>query len=148
MHVSNLKQNLLQFSFPDPSVLTIIIAITVCYNIGIEIVLANTYHLHIRPGDKVIRELGGLHRFMGWNGPLLSDSGGYQVFSLAKRVTVCDEGVTFQSHVDGSEIHLTPEKVVQIQENLGVDIMMVLDECPPYPLERDKVERSLERTIE
>jgi len=93
--------------------------------LGAEIILSNAYHLHVRPGDDVIRDLGGLHKFMGWDGPILTDSGGFQVFSLAKLREVTDEGVSFQSHVDGARIWLTPEKVVQIQENLGVDIMMV-----------------------
>ena len=94
-----------------------------------QIVLSNTYHLHLRPGNEQIKSFGGLHKFMNWSGPILTDSGGYQVFSLTKLRKMSEEGVTFQSHIDGSPIRLTPEKVVKIQENLGVDIMMVLDEC-------------------
>lgn len=114
--------------------------------LGAEIVLTNTYHLHLRPGDEVIRELGGIHRFMGWSGPILSDSGGYQVFSLAKLRKVEQEGVAFQSHLDGSRVFLTPERVVGIQENLGVDIMMVLDECLPADADRAAAEASLALT--
>jgi len=114
--------------------------------LGAEIVLSNTYHLHLRPGDEAIREFGGIHKFMSWSGPILTDSGGYQIFSLTKLRKLSDEGVTFQSHIDGRKISLTPEKVVEIQENLGVDIMMVLDECLGYPAERSDVLRSLELT--
>ena len=114
--------------------------------LGAQIILSNTYHLHIRPGDELIRDLGGLHKFMGWSGPILTDSGGFQVYSLARIRRVTDEGVSFQSHIDGSPIDLTPERVVRIQENLGVDIMMVLDECVSHPAERSAVESSLART--
>ena len=115
--------------------------------LGAEIVLANTYHLHLRPGDELIRDLGGLHKFMAWDGPILTDSGGFQVFSLAKLRTVTESGVTFQSHIDGSSVEFTPEKVVRIQENLGVDIMMVLDECLPYPCDKVQAAESLVRTL-
>jgi queuine tRNA-ribosyltransferase len=100
-------------------------------DVGARIILANTYHLYLRPGDERIARLGGLHTFMGWDGPILTDSGGYQVFSLAQRRTVDADGVTFRSHIDGSEHRFTPEKVVAIQENLGADIIVCLDECAP-----------------
>jgi queuine tRNA-ribosyltransferase len=114
--------------------------------LGAQIVLSNTYHLHLRPGDELIRDLGGIHKFMGWDGPILTDSGGFQIFSLTKLRKITDQGVTFQSHIDGRQITLTPERVVQIQEKLGVDIMMVLDECLGYPAERSAVASSLELT--
>src|SRR5690349_22230208 len=98
-------------------------------SIGAQIILANTYHLFLRPGAELIREMGGLHRFMSWPHPILTDSGGYQVFSLSDLRKVTDEGVTFRSHLDGSEHFLSPEKAVEIQIALGSDIMMVLDEC-------------------
>jgi queuine tRNA-ribosyltransferase len=101
------------------------------YDVGAHIVLANTYHLYLRPGDELIARLGGLHAFMGWDGPILTDSGGYQVFSLAQRREVDADGVTFRSHIDGSEHRFTPEKVVAIEENLGADIIICLDECAP-----------------
>jgi queuine tRNA-ribosyltransferase len=101
--------------------------------LGVQIILANTYHLYLRPGHDVIARLGGLHQFMHWDGPILTDSGGYQVFSLSKLRELSAEGVTFQSHLDGSKHLLTPEKAVEIQEALGSDIMMCLDECTPYP---------------
>jgi len=114
---------------------------------GAQIVLANTYHLHLRPGAELIAELGGLHRFMGWHGPILTDSGGYQVFSLADLNRITDEGVTFRSHVDGRTIHLTPASVIEIQNRLGADIIMAFDECPPgdagYELARDAVRRTV-----
>ena len=115
--------------------------------LGAQILLSNTYHLHLRPGDELIRDLGGLHKFMAWDGPILTDSGGYQVFSLAKLRKLSDEGVSFQSHLDGSKINLTPERVVEIQENLGVDIAMVLDECLAYPAEEAEARKSLELTM-
>ncbi|MEE9190180.1 MAG: tRNA guanosine(34) transglycosylase Tgt [Candidatus Neomarinimicrobiota bacterium] len=99
--------------------------------IGIQIILGNTYHLHIRPGSDLIKRGGGLHHFINWDGPILTDSGGYQVFSLAKRNSITDEGVTFQSHLDGSTHLMTPELSMEIQRNLGSDIIMALDECPP-----------------
>jgi queuine tRNA-ribosyltransferase len=115
--------------------------------LGAQILLSNTYHLHIRPGDELIRDLGGLHRFMAWPGPILTDSGGYQVFSLTKLRKLNDNGAEFQSHVDGSPVLFTPEKVIAIQENLGVDIMMVLDECLAYPSTHEQAEVSLKRTL-
>jgi queuine tRNA-ribosyltransferase len=99
--------------------------------LGAELVLANAYHLYLRPGDRLIRDLGGLHRFMSWNGPILTDSGGFQVFSLGDRRQIDADGVTFRSHIDGSEHRFTPEGAVAIQENLGADIIMCLDECSP-----------------
>jgi queuine tRNA-ribosyltransferase len=115
--------------------------------IGAGIVLANTYHLFLRPGLDVMREVGGLHRFMHWDGPILTDSGGFQVFSLARINRVDDEGVTFQSHIDGSRHLLTPERVVEIQSALGSDIMMALDECPPGQADRATAAEALERTL-
>jgi len=114
--------------------------------LGINMVLANTYHLYLRPGIGVIEKLGGLHNFMGWDGAILTDSGGYQVFSLAPLRKVSDEGVTFRSHIDGSRHHLTPELAVQYQESLGADIIMVLDECPAHDDSLDKVKKATERT--
>ena len=116
--------------------------------LGPEMVLANTYHLVLRPGAERIERLGGLHRLMAWHGPLLTDSGGYQVFSLAARRRIDDEGVTFQSHLDGSSRRLTPEGVVLSQARFGVDVAMVLDECLPYPADRPDVERSVTRTVD
>ncbi len=115
-------------------------------SIGAQIILSNTYHLHLRPGEDLIKTLGGLHTFMGWDGPILTDSGGYQVFSLARFMKISDEGVQFASHIDGSRRMLTPEKAVQIQEDLGSDIMMCLDECVAFPSTREYVETSVDRT--
>lgn len=114
---------------------------------GASIMLSNLYHLALRPGIDIIESLGGLHSFVGWSRPILTDSGGYQVFSLARLRSVDDDGVTFQSHVDGDEIRFTPESVVRMQARLGVDIGMILDECPPWPVEREEASRSLERTL-
>lgn len=114
--------------------------------LGTQILLSNTYHLFLRPGDEVIKALGGLHQFMNWHGPILTDSGGFQVFSLAKLRKISEEGVQFNSHLNGAKIFFTPEKVVEIQENLGVDIMMVLDECLAYPAELEAAEKSLDLT--
>jgi queuine tRNA-ribosyltransferase len=113
---------------------------------GAGIVLANTFRLYLRPGTGVIEKAGGLHRFMGWDGPLLTDSGGFQVFSLADLRKVDDEGCTFQSPLDGSRHRFTPEKAIDIQVSLGADILMAFDECPPYPAERQEVERAVART--
>jgi len=110
-----------------------------------SLVLANTYHLYLRPGDSVVSELGGLHDFMNWQGPLLTDSGGYQVFSLSEARTIDDDGVTFRSHIDGSEHRFTPERTIVIQENLGADIVMVFDECSP-PYDRSYTEMAMHRT--
>ncbi len=113
--------------------------------LGASMILANTYHLLLRPGVEVVRHLGGLHGFMGWDGPILTDSGGYQVFSLAGLRRVEEEGVAFRSHLDGSLMFLSPEKAVQAQEALGADVMMVLDECPPAGAPRAYLEESLLR---
>jgi len=115
-------------------------------SLGATIVLANTYHLYLRPGIEIIEKLGGLHRFMGWSGPMITDSGGYQVFSLAHLRRVSEEGVLFRSHIDGSEHFLTPELCVRFQEALGADIIMALDECPPYGASFDAVKEATERT--
>ena len=113
--------------------------------LGATLVLSNTYHLYLRPGDELIRDLGGLHSFMGWDGPILTDSGGFQVFSLSDTRRIDDDGVTFKSHIDGSTHRFTPEKSIAIQENLGADIIMAFDECPP-PLDRDYNREALDRT--
>jgi queuine tRNA-ribosyltransferase len=113
---------------------------------GTEIILSNTYHLYLRPGHEIIEKLGGLHRFMSWKGPILTDSGGFQVFSLAPLRTISEEGVTFRSHLDGSSHFLSPEKAMEIQASLGSDIAMVLDECPPYPCSKNSIAQSLRLT--
>jgi len=115
-------------------------------SLGAQIILSNTYHLHLRPGDEIISGLGGLHEFMGWRGPILTDSGGFQVYSLAGLRKVSRQGVTFRSHIDGRAVEFTPEKVIQIQNNLGVDILMVLDECLKYPATKEQAQKSLELT--
>jgi len=114
--------------------------------VGASIILGNTYHLHLRPGDELIQRRGGLHRFIGWDRPILTDSGGYQVFSLADRRVVTEAGVEFQSHLDGSRHLLSPESAVDIQLNLGSDVAMVLDECPALPAERTVIDRSVDLT--
>src|SRR5216110_2689560 len=111
-----------------------------------QIILGNTYHLFVRPGLAVIRHLGGLHRFMNWDGPILTDSGGYQIFSLAKLRKITEEGVQFQNHVDGTPAFISPEIAIEIQAVLGSDIAMVLDECPPWPCEYDYAAKSAEMT--
>ncbi len=112
-----------------------------------QVILGNTYHLFVRPGMEVMEHFGGLHSFMGWDGPILTDSGGFQVFSLAKLRKITEEGVHFQNHLDGSPCFLGPREAMQIQATLGSDIAMVFDECPPYPCEHDYAARSLERTL-
>ena len=114
--------------------------------IGTQVELSNTYHLHVRPGDKLIKELGGLHKFMNWNKPILTDSGGFQVFSLAKLRTIKEEGVTFNTHIDGHKIFMGPEESMQIQSNLGSTIAMAFDECAPAKADKKYVQNSVERT--
>src|SRR3954470_21518173 len=114
--------------------------------VGAQIVLANTYHLHVRPGEDVVAQLGGLHRFMAWERPLLTDSGGFQVFSLSQLRKVSDEGVEFRSHLDGSSHFFTPEKSIDVQRALGADIIMAFDECTEYPADRGRAQHSLEMT--
>jgi queuine tRNA-ribosyltransferase len=113
--------------------------------LGAQIILANTYHLSLRPGTALLAGLGGLHRFMGWPGPILSDSGGFQIFSLAAQRKLSDEGAHFRSHLDGREIFMTPESVIKAQEEIGADIMMMLDECPPPQASHDYAEAALRR---
>lgn len=113
---------------------------------GFEQVLSNTYHLSLRPGADLVERFGGLHEFMSWRGGILTDSGGYQVMSLSAHRTISDEGVTFRSHLDGSTHFLSPERSIQIQGQLGVDISMCLDECPPYPCTRDEAAEAMRRT--
>ena len=115
-------------------------------SIGTQVVLSNTYHLHVRTGDELIKKLGGLHSFMGWKGPILTDSGGFQVFSLAEMRKIKEEGVTFQSHIDGRRIFMGPEESIRIQSNLGSTIAMAFDECPSSKADYDYVKRSVERT--
>lgn len=115
--------------------------------IGAQIILGNTYHLYLRPGMEVIRASGGLHRFINWNKPILTDSGGYQVFSLTELRKIEEDGVTFRSHLDGSQHVFTPESIVHIQKELGSDIVMVLDECTPFPCEEEYARRSNDLTI-
>ena len=111
-----------------------------------QVELSNTYHLHVRPGDQVIRDLGGLHRFMNWDRPILTDSGGFQVFSLAGLRRIKEEGVTFHSHIDGRKIFMGPEESMQIQSNLASTIAMAFDECPPHPATREYMQNSVDRT--
>ena len=115
--------------------------------VGVQIVLANTYHLALRPGAEVVRDLGGLHAMMGWDGPILTDSGGFQVFSLARLRRVTEEGVTFRNHVDGAEMTLAPESAVAIQNDLGADVIMALDVCAPYPCPREEAEEAVRLTV-
>jgi queuine tRNA-ribosyltransferase len=115
--------------------------------VGVEIVLANTYHLYLRPGHRLIQELGGLHRFMAWDGPILTDSGGYQVMSLSAFRKVMEDGVRFRSHLDGSEHLLTPELSIEVQQALGVDIALMLDECLAQPADYDTTRQSVELTL-
>jgi queuine tRNA-ribosyltransferase len=116
------------------------------YATGTRMLLANTYHLALRPGEDEVAALGGLHKFMGWNGPILTDSGGFQVFSLADRTQVTDEGVTFRSHLDGQLLELTPERAILIQERLGADVAVCLDQCAPLPASKEVVAVAVKRT--
>ena len=116
-------------------------------NIHCQVMLCNTYHLHVRTGDELIRRLGGLHRFTGWQGPILTDSGGFQVFSLSSLRSIAEEGVTFQSHIDGKRIFMGPEQSIQIQSNLGSTIAMAFDECVENPAEHSYSKQSCERTV-
>ena len=112
-----------------------------------QVELSNTYHLHVRPGDKIVKQMGGLHRFMNWDGPILTDSGGFQVFSLASLRKIKEEGVYFNSHVDGRKIFMGPEQSMQIQSNLASTIAMAFDECPPHPAAREYMQNSVDRTF-
>ena len=114
---------------------------------GVNILLSNAYHLALRPGDDLIAKMGGLHRFMNWNKPILTDSGGFQVFSLSALRRVTEGGVVFRSHIDGKEIFLTPERCIEIENNIGADIIMILDECAPFPTEKAVARAAMERTI-
>ena len=115
--------------------------------VGAQIILGNTYHLNIRPGSDLVHEMGGLHKFMNWMGPILTDSGGFQVFSLSKLRKITEKGIEFSSHLDGRKLFLGPQNCYEIQKKLDTDIAMVLDECPPYPCERDACESAVARTI-
>src|SRR5215212_2532596 len=117
------------------------------HEMNAQVVLGNTYHLFVRPGLEVIAKFGGLHRFMKWEGPILTDSGGYQIFSLAKLRKITEEGAHFQNHLDGTPTFISPEIAMEIQAALGSDVAMVLDECPPWPCEHDYAARSLEMTV-
>ncbi len=114
---------------------------------GCQVVLGNTYHLHLRPGEDIVKKMGGLHKFMNWQGPILTDSGGFQVFSLSKLRKISEEGVEFQSHIDGAKLFITPEKSMEIQMDLGADIIMAFDECPPYPCDEKRLIESMDLTI-
>lgn len=113
---------------------------------GTQVVLGNTYHLHLRPGEKLIKKMGGLHKFMNWNGPILTDSGGFQIFSLSNLRKMSEEGVEFRSHIDGSKYFISPEKSMEIQMDLGSDIIMAFDECLQYPAKDDEIKRSMDLT--
>jgi len=114
---------------------------------GVNMLLCNAYHLNLRPGDDLVAKMGGLHRFMSWDRPILTDSGGFQVFSMKGLRTVSESGVAFRSHIDGREIFMTPERCVEIQNNLGADIIMALDECAPFPTEKPVARAAMERTL-
>ena len=114
---------------------------------GTTMILANTYHLQLRPTAEVVRDLGGLHTFMGWDGPILTDSGGYQVFSLAGINKITDDGVEFQSHIDGTRMHLDPKSATEVQNNLGADVIMAFDQCPPLPCSDELMRTAVDRTI-
>lgn len=115
-------------------------------SMGANIILSNTYHLWLRPGENIIKEAGGLHKFMNWDGAILTDSGGFQVFSLSDMRKITEEGVHFRNHLNGEKLFLSPEKAMQIQNDLGSDIMMAFDECPPYPATHEYMKQSVERT--
>ena len=115
-------------------------------DLGAEIILSNTYHLHLRPGEDLVKEAGGLHKFMNWKKPILTDSGGFQVFSLQSNRKITEDGVEFRSHIDGAKLFFTPEKAIQIQNDLGSDIAMSFDECIPYPAEYEYAKKSTDRT--
>jgi len=115
-------------------------------SLGAQIILSNTYHLYLRPGHELVREAGGLHRFMNWDRPILTDSGGFQVFSLSERRKITEEGVAFRSHLNGDRLFLSPESATAVQNALGADIIMAFDECPPYPADYEYVKQSTERT--
>ena len=117
------------------------------YDMNADIILANTYHLWLRPGEDIVNKAGGLHKFMNYNGPILTDCGGFQVFSLAKPKDISEEGVLFKSHIDGHEVFLTPEKSIEIQNKLDSDIAMSFDECPPYPATYEYMKNSVDRTL-
>lgn len=117
------------------------------YQMGSGVILANTYHLWLRPGENVVDNAGGVQKFMNYKGPMLTDSGGFQVFSLAKNKGITEDGVTFKSHLDGSKLFLSPEKSIEIQNKIGADIMMSLDECPPYPVTYEYMKKSVDRTL-
>ena len=116
-------------------------------SLGAGVILANTYHLYLRPGEDIVSRAGGLHKFMNYDGPILTDSGGFQVFSLQERRKISEEGVEFKSHLNGDRLFFTPEKVIDIEEKLGADIIMSFDECIPYPADRKYAEKSVERTL-
>ncbi len=122
------------------------VATTDLKEIGTQVELSNTYHLHVRPGDKIVKQMGGLHKFMNWDRPILTDSGGFQVFSLAGLRKIKEEGVTFNSHIDGRKIFMGPEESMQIQSNLASTIAMAFDECPPHPATREYMQNSVDRT--
>lgn len=115
--------------------------------LGAGVILANTYHLHLRPGEDIVEKAGGIHKFMNYNGPILTDSGGFQVFSLMENRKINEKGVIFKNHLNGSRIEFTPEKVIAIQEKIGADIIMSFDECMPYPVEHKYAQASVERTL-
>ena len=117
------------------------------YQMGSGVILANTYHLWLRPGENVVDNAGGVQKFMNYKGPMLTDSGGFQVFSLAKNKGITEDGVTFKSHLDGSKLFLSPEKSIEIQNKIGADIMMSFDECPPYPVTHEYMKKSVDRTL-
>jgi queuine tRNA-ribosyltransferase len=115
-------------------------------DVGSQVILGNTYHLHLRPGDDLIKKMGGLHKFMGWNKPILTDSGGFQVFSLSGLRKITEKGVEFKSHIDGAKCFIGPKESMEIQMNLGSDIIMAFDECPPYPCSEEELESAMSRT--